>query len=135
MTHDEARDEMLAIIKLMGANENVPITYTDVPAQVPNNDTVWARVTVRHATGTQGSLTGGLGTTLYDRGGTLWVQVYAPRGDGSVAGYGKAEAFQNAIQDWKGAVWFRNVRVEEAGADGAYERVDVKADFEYQDVR
>lgn len=32
------------------------------------------------------------------------------------------------------AVWFRNVVLVEMGGDGAFSRVDVKANFQYDDI-
>lgn len=109
--------------------------YTDVPGDPPTSDVVWARVNVLHNIGRQGSLTGGLGTVMYDRLGTLWVQVFSPAGDGGKAGYDAAQLLVNAYQAARGSVWYRNIRMNEMGADGAFQRFDVKADFEYTDVR
>lgn len=136
MTFDEARDAMLGVFKAAWDATGFKVTYTDVPAQVPADNKVWARVVVRHALGDQASLTGGLGTTMYDRKGTLWIQVFAPPGDGSVAGYAASQLLVNAYQAAKFPVlWFRKVRMTEAGRDGGFERFDVKSDFEYHDVR
>lgn len=136
MTHNEARDAMLGVFLAVWTPLGFAATYTDVPAVPPGTQKVWARVTVRHApTGGLRSLTGGLGTAMYERKGTLWIAVFAPPGDGSVAGYDAAQAVENAYQSARLSVWFRNVRMEEMGNDKGYERFDVKCDFEYTDVR
>jgi hypothetical protein len=135
VTTDEARDVMLGIIQTVATAQSVTLTFTDVPAKVPSANLVWGRVVLRHATGGQGSLTGGLGTTLYKAGGVLWLQLFAPVGDGSTAGYQKAQYFLNAIRLYRGDVWFRNMRVMERGKDGGFERIDVLTDFEYTDTQ
>lgn len=134
MTFDEARDAMLAVFRSAWTAPRVAV-YTDVPGDVPAGNVVWARPVIRTATGRQGSLTGGLGTVRWERRGVLWIQVFAPVGDGGTAGYAAAQDLVNAYQSERGSVWYRNIRMNEMGADGAFERFDVKADFEYGDVR
>lgn len=140
MTADQARDSMLTVFKaawdLLGSPAgSFPAIYSDVPGSVPTTETVWARVTVRHAVSRTRSLSGGLGTQRYENTGTLWVQVFAPVGDGSSAGYAASQAVVNAYRDANTSVLYRNVTMTELGNEGAFERFDVKADFEYDDVR
>jgi len=133
VTFDEARDAMLAAFK--AAWDPRVALYADVPGEPPTDSVVWARVKVLHAVGRQGSLTGGLGTVKYERQGILWIQVFSPVGDGNKAGYDAAQCLVNAYQAARGSIWYRNIRMDEMGTDGAFERFDVKADFEYTDVR
>lgn len=135
MTFDEARDAMQAIVKVVGDAQSVILRYPDVPGDPPTTSVVWARVNVLHATGRQGSLTGAHGTVRYQRQGTLWIQLFAPPGDGNAAGYSKSQEFVNALQAYRGDIWFRNVLMSEAGADGTWQRFDIKATFQYDDVR
>jgi hypothetical protein len=140
---EQAKDVMLAVFKdawdalrtatpALGYGE----TYEDVPGSMPTAATaLWARVTVRHATGRQSSLTGGLGTQRYTNKGFVWVQVFAPMGDGSTAGYVASQAVVDAYRDANTSVLFRNVRLNEQGGDGSFTKFDVIADFEYDDVR
>lgn len=136
----EARDVMLTVFKTVWDTLGTPAgslvaIYADVPGAKPASEKLYARVTIRHAIGKQSSLSGLTGTKLYDNKGILWVQVYAPIGDGSVAGYAASQSVVNAFREAKTAVIFRNVRMNEAGTSGAFERFDVKIDFEYEDVR
>ena len=134
MTFDEACDTMQTVFKTVW-DPRVAV-YPDVPGSVPPQDAVlWARVNIKHAVGRQGSLTGGLGTTVWERRGTLWIEVYAPVGDGLKAGRDAAQEIVNAYQAERSGIWYRNIRMVEMGTDGAFERFDVKADFEYRDVR
>lgn len=136
MTFDEARDIMLAVFKAAWDPTGNPVFWTDVPGKKPPSERVWARVTIRHATGHQGSLKGAAGTQRWNRTGTIFVQVFAPVGDGSTAGYTAAQIVVNAYQAARNPdVWFRNVRMNEVGASGAFEQFNVLVDFSYDDVR
>lgn len=135
MTTDEARDVIFAVFKAAWDGTGFPATYSDVPGSVPASETVWARVTLRHTSRRQSSLLGGLGVKRYTARGFVWVQIFAPVGDGSVAGYTAAQTVLNAFTDASTAVLFRDVVATEAGNEGAFERFDVKAFFEYDDVR
>lgn len=137
LTAAQARDLILGVFKSAWDLTGFPATYTDVAGSVPNSETVWARVTIRHSTGKQSSLIGGLGVsgvTRYTNRGFVWVQVFAPAGDGSVAGYGASQAVLSAYRKASNEVLFRDVALNEAGTDGAFERFDVKAFFEYDTV-
>lgn len=129
MTADEARDEVYAIFKAVSDTTGLEVAYDDSPAR--DNSDGWARVTLRHATGRQSSLSGAMGTRRFTRTGTLWVQVFAPVGDGNATALSLAETVVNAYQAASGTVWYRNVRMREQGSDGAFARVDVLADFTY----
>jgi hypothetical protein len=74
VTFDEACDVMQAVFKAVW-DPRVAV-YPDVPGSVPPTDAVlWARVKIKHVTGRQGSLSGGLGTTVWERTGFIWVEV------------------------------------------------------------
>jgi hypothetical protein len=135
MTADEARDEMLAVFKAAWDTTTAAgnVTYSDKPANVPN--AAWARVTVRHANGRQSSLAGAMGPKRYTQTGTLWVQVFAPVGDGMVTAYALAQTVVNAYRTARGTVWYRNPRMQEVGSSGAFEQINVLTDFTYDDTR
>lgn len=135
MTADQARDTILGVFKAAWDVLGFPATYTDVPGSTPTTETTWARVTLRHVTGAQSSLIGGLGVKRYTNKGFVWVQVFSPIGDGSVASYAASQSVVNAFRAANTAVLFRDVVAIEAGTEGAFERIDVKAFFEYDDVR
>ncbi len=136
MNTEQARDTILGIFKAAWDPTGYPVFWTDVPGEKPASETVWARVTIRHATGRQSSLSGAAGTKRFESTGTLFVQVFAPIGDGSAAGYSAALLARDAYRDAQDPdVWFRNVRMNEAGASGAFEQFNVLADFSYDEVR
>lgn len=133
MTPEQARDAILGVF--LAAWSPRVVVYTSVPADVPTTQIVWARPAVKTMTGRQSALTGGLGQNQYTNFGLVWVQVFAPIGDGGLAAIQSAKVILDAYRDARLGVWFRNVRQNEMGQDGAFERVDVKADFEYYEVR
>lgn len=133
----DAKDFMLGVFKTVwDAYPGVPaVEYTDLPGAPPTVDKLWARVTVKHATGAQTSL-GGVGSRRFTATGFVWVQVFAPAGDGSTGALTAAQAIVNAYRTARDTnVWFRNVMLVDMGGDGAFSRVDVKANFQYDDVR
>lgn len=137
MTAQEAIDTMLGIVNTWASDAGYPVGYEDVPnAQPlpPTSEQVWARAIVRHATSDAGSLTGAEGAIRYQTNGFVWVQIFAPKGDGGLAGRAAAQLLLSAFRAARMAVWFRNVRMNELGSDGAWTRYDVKADFEYDTV-
>lgn len=137
LTVPQARDVMLGVFKTAWDTTGFPAVYAWVPGQVPATETVWARVTIRHSTGRQSSLTGAIGTTRYTNRGLIWVQIFSPLGDGGLAGYAAAQTMLRAYRDANTSVLFRNVRLNEADydeEDGAFQRFDVKIDFEFDDV-
>lgn len=135
MTFEEARDEMFATFLNAWKGKGFPVVWTDVPADVPSSETVWARVVLRHANGGQGSLSGDTGVKRWRREGTLFVQVFSPIGDGSSAGYNAAQTVVHAFQAARDCVWYRNIRMNEIGANGAFEQINVLVDFTYDEVR
>lgn len=132
----QAKDLMLGVFKTVwDAYPGSPVAeYTDIPGGPPTVDKLWARATVKHATGAQTSL-GGLGGRRFTASGIVWVQVFAPAGDGSTGALTAAQAIVDAYRTARLDVWFRNVGLVEMGGDGAFSRVDVKGEFYYDDVR
>lgn len=108
--------------------------YPDIPGEPPPVDKLWARATVQHSTGAQSSLASDTGTRRFTAKGFVWVQVFAPAGDGSTGALTAAQAIVNAYRVARLAVLFRDVGLIDMGGDGAFSRVDVKANFEYDDI-
>ena len=138
MTADEARDAILAVFKAAWDTTSVPanVVYSDKAGGEPFGASAWARVVLRHATGRQSSLSDAVGQRRWTSVGTLWVQVFAPVGDGMVTAYGLATVVLNAYRAAPpGAVWYRNPRLQETGSSGNFEQVNILVDFSYDDVR
>lgn len=136
-TFDEARDIICGVFK--DAWDVYPGTppaiYTDIPGDTPSAP-LWARVILRHATGRQSSLSGAInGCQRFTNRGTVFIQVFAEVGNGSVDAYDAAQAIATAFRKAQTGVWFRNVRINEVGADGNFVQHNVLSDFSYDDVR
>jgi len=137
MNYLDARDFMFGVFKAAwDTTGGLPAAYDDLPASKPDGQSPWARVSIVHATGGQASLSNEFGVRRWDRTGVLSVQVFAPTGDGIKTCYTLATLVANAFESSQGSdVWFRNVRLNEAGVDGAFYQINMLADFSYDDVR
>lgn len=134
MTPDQARDEMLAVFKAAWDTTGYVAVYSDVPGSVPSAEDPWARATIRHSTGGQSGF-GGSAVRKFTQAGTLIVQVFAPVGDGLSKAYELAQLLLLAYSQSQGTVWYRRMRIQEAGNDGAFEQINVLIDFTYDDQR
>lgn len=136
MTFEEASDVILAVFKTAWDPLGYPAVYEGISSEVPSAQTIWARPTIRHAIGFAASLRGCDGTKRNAQEGTVFIQVFAPVGSGIVTAYNAAQYVWNAYVDSNHPnVWFRNVRINEMGRDGAFQEVQVHADFTYDIVR
>lgn len=134
---EQAIDIILGIFKAAWDPLAFPAVYDDLPDNKPTSETVWARATIRHADGRQASLSGAHATRRYKAVGTVFVQVFAPVGDGSTACYEAAKVVLDAYRDARNPdVWFRDVRLKEIGnGKGAFTQINVEATFSYDEVR
>lgn len=136
MTPQEAVDAIGKVFKDAWDTTGGTAVYDDLPGSIPSDDvTLWARLTIRHATGGQASLAGDAGKRRWRKEGIASIQVFAPMGDGGQASRNAAAAVVNAFQDAKLDVWFRNTRMTEVGASGAFFQTNVFTTFSYDEVR
>lgn len=134
MTYEEARDNIYSIFHAVWDSE-WPVVWGDLPATVPSEETPWARVVLKHTNGHQTTLAGESGTRRFGRFGILAVKIFVPVGGGQTKAYQLAQMVSNAYEDARLDVWFRNTRIREQGASGAFEQVDVLTDFSFDEVR
>ena len=130
ITVEEARDLMLG-----HAVASVPVSYTmvfrDVPPSLLTGSQPWARATVKHAGGGQQGF--GDGKRKFVRFGTLAVEIFTPRGDGNTEADTIAQGVLVHLEGVRSSqVWYRNIRLADSGADGAFDKASVYADFEYE---
>ena len=135
MTPQEAVDAIGTVFKDAWDTTGGTAVYDDLPGNVPNAETLWARLTVRHGPGGQASLAGDTGLRRWNAEGIVSVQVFAPMGDGAQAARNAAHVVMNAFRDAKLPVWFRNARMNEVGASGAFFQINVLTTFSYDEVR
>lgn len=149
LSQTQARNQISVLVKAatdaiaafgVNPNESENVIWDDTRRDIPgeeNPPATWARVTVRHLTSEQASLSDEAGVRRYTRRGQVTVQIFTPQGDGLVA----ADTIASAIQDaflgvsTPNGVWFRSVRTNEVGIDGPWFQTNVLAEFQYDEVR
>lgn len=134
MTVTEARDYINGIFYAVWGTRN-PIVWGDLPATPPSEEIPWAKVRLQHSGGGQSSLAGDNGTRKFSRYGIVTISIFVPVGGGQTEAYQLAQKVANAFEDARLDVWFRNTRIREKGASGAFEQIDVLTDFHYDEVR
>jgi hypothetical protein len=97
----------------------------------------WVRITVRHNTGRQGALGTTGGKRCFDREGVVFVEIFSPFGTGLSIGDDLYKVAADALEgrETTSGIWFRNVRLNEVGQDGAWFKSNVLADFIYREVK
>ena len=130
----DARDEMLAIFKSVWDTAGYVAEWPDLPFTIPTSGP-WARITVKHGTGGQASLSDENGQRRWNRNGTLFIQIFTEVGNGDVTALGLVQSVMDAYQSAKGTVWYRNIRFQEIGTDGSFEQTNVLVDFQYDDIQ
>lgn len=113
------------------------IFYDDKQFDLPDGDTTWAFVMVRHDGSEQATL-GEVGGRRFRRRGRVVVQVRTPTGLGLSTNdvYSKValDAFEG-VETAPDQVIFRNARLQEEGTDGAWFLTNVISEFEYDEVK
>lgn len=150
-TRIEARDYVYSIVETWAASADVvtaagaalEVKSDDRPEDIRDNENdisknvkPWARVVMRHEFGGQSSLGDASTGARYERLGTVFLQIFTPRGQGlrisdQLVILAK-KAFDLAPP---GGVAFRNVRDREVGPDGSFFQVLVLASFMYDEVQ
>jgi hypothetical protein len=144
LTFAEARDEIHTLFKTawdLGAETaGQAVLYADSKTQVPKTDDtdsnpdLWARITVQHTGGNQGTLGG---NKCFNRFGLVTVQVFTPSGTGLSLGDNVYKIVVDAYEGktTPGGVWFRNVSVNEIGPEGEWYQTNIIAEFEYEEQK
>ncbi len=137
-TYNEGNIDILTLFKTAWDTTGFTALYPNVPGEPPKAQVPWARVTLQHTGGGQGSLSGALGTKKWDRNGVLIVQVFVPNGEGLSQAYSLAkivtDAYEGVSSPLRG-VWFRNARINEVGPDGEWFQVNALVDFMYDEIK
>jgi len=135
VTEQDAVDQMLALFHTMWSQLGHPAHYPNTKFELPDESRTWARIVVQHAVARQSSLTGGLGKSKYKSAGTLFIQLFTPVNVG--ADYALCNqvtsVYVKAVTE--GCIWFKNVRINEIGQDGAFYQTNVVVDFSYEMVK
>lgn len=146
-TFTEARDEILGLLKTawdagtpaLNSGQVVRMEWPGVvQPTAPPADAPYARPAIRHGRGAQRTL-GTVGNRRFTRIGLVTVQVFAPISRGG--GLSLAESLGIIARDaFEGVgtasgIWFRNVRIQEIGADDIWQQFNVIAEFEYDEIK
>jgi hypothetical protein len=131
----EAVDQIFAVVNAAWGDAG-PVQWPNMANFDTPSSGAWLRVTLRHQTGGQVSLSDAVGAKRWQRIGTLWMQVFTDRGDGGVANYALCEQLMRAYEGTatEGGVWFRNTRLNEIGVDGAFWLNNVLTQFQYDEI-
>lgn len=132
LTYAQAVDDMLTMLKTAWDPTGHELFYDNVREQREDDTSPWAMVMVRHATGGQDTL-GAVGGRMFSRIGIMIVTINTPSGSGLSSAYSLAKVVADAFEGTSSpnGVWFRNVRINESGRDGAFYQTNVVIDFEY----
>jgi len=136
LTYEQAYDEMLTLLK----DAWDPTTYTMHWEGLDEDRDAgldpWATVMVRHATGNQATL-GGKGQRQFLRRGIVIIDLNTPSTSGLSQAYQLAKVVADAYEGVSSpnGVWFRNVRINENGRNGTFNRLSVVIDFEYYEIK
>jgi len=97
------------------------------------NPRTWIYATVQHYTGRQTTI--GNGLRRFERTGAFRAEIYTARGTGLSLSDAACKVVADAFEGQKSpsGIWFRNVRMDEIGPDGVWFRVDVIAEFRYDE--
>lgn len=138
-TLTQARDDLLsAVSTAWGATG--PVDYEDQPntVQIPPDGAIpWIRVTIRHTTGRQATLSNAIGARRFRRFGVILVQVFSPLGSSMRDPETHTNLIVNALEGitTENGVITRNVRINEIGSEGIWFQTNVVADFEYDQIK
>lgn len=146
LTSPEALDEILTVLKdawdASEVSQDYDIIYPNIGADVPGDAAgppaspePYAKVRFRHNLGHEAI---SAPPRAYTREGTLVVEIRVPPGVGLSPAYALCKVVEDAFEGTRsspGGVWFRRVRKQEFGSDGASYRVDVLVEFTYDELK
>lgn len=141
-TPETATDAIMDLFKATweadGLTTGIDVEYWTHPQDPPAaadtdlNPVTWIKVGVRHVDGQDTAL----GRRKITRLGNVTCQIFEPYGKGGSLSQRLAKVAERAFRGKETAngVWFRRVRTVEYGRDGIWQRTDVLAEFQYDDV-
>lgn len=136
LTFEQAVDDMQAMVLATWTPTGHKLFWESVEDSREIDDTAWAVSTIRHVAGRQKTL-GGVGNRAFQRTGIIFLQIFTRVGNGLHESYQLAKVMSDAFEGKSSlnGVWFRNVRINEAGKDGAFSQSNVTVEFQYNEVK
>ena len=141
LTEEQTRTEIITLVRtaweLGPPTDTIPLAYEGVKFDKPTGADAngkalpWARVSVRIFGGSDSTL----GGTRYGYSGMVTVEVYTADGDGYEAGGAAARIPHLALRGKQtpGGAWFFDVSTTGKGTDGPWLRMEVTANFRFED--
>jgi hypothetical protein len=140
-TVQNARDEIYALIQAawVASGTSAFLVFDDMKGLTPDNQNPWARASVRHTSGGEISISGGVGKRRYNRTGTLYVNLFAQPGDGLRALDPLVKIVLDAYEGktTPSGVWFTKAQVRELGLlpSPGYYQLNVLVNFSYDEIK
>ena len=136
ITFEQAVDDMQAMVLAAWTPTGHQIFWEAVQGDREVDDTAWAVSTIRHVAGRQQTL-GGIGNRAFERNGVIFLQSVTRVGNGLQESYQLAKVMADGFEGKSSpnGVWFRNIRINEAGKDGAFTQTNVTIEFQYNEVK
>lgn len=136
-TYAQARDDIFGQVYGAWTPTGWTMFFPDKEESEKPTTEPWARVSLRHSTGSQATLANHDSVRRYRRTGNVFVQVFTPTGEGLSRNYDLCKIVADALegQSTPRGVWFRNVRLNEIGPTDAWFQVNVEAEFEYDEIK
>lgn len=136
MSPEQAYDELLSMFKTGWEVTGHAAHFEGLDLEKSVGQDPYARVWIRHSGGGQVSM-GGVGNRMFERRGSIQIEIASPTGNGLSESYQLAKVAADVFEGKSspGGIWFRNVRWRERGESGGFNHVLVTADFIYNDVK
>lgn len=146
ITQAQARNEIFALFKAAWDSGTPVITsyipkieYQGVqPASIPDTTKHWCRISIQNVSEGQASLSNSVGKQKFTAYGLIFVQIFSPRSEnnGFQKGLLLGQVGKKAFRGKKtvGGIWFRNVRLAELDPEDSFHRLNVIAEYEYDEL-
>lgn len=125
------------VSSLVGYVPDVRWPFVEEPEK-PEASKYWARVSIQTVFEEQTALAGSDSKRRYTASGLVFVQLFCPksRSDAGEIGRKLAEIARNSFRgkSTPGNVWFRNARINELSPENLFYRLNVVAEFEYDEI-
>lgn len=130
MTFTEARD-IMSLHAIDALPVDFSIAFPDKPYDVPTS--AWARLTIRRAGRSQRGFSDS--KKKYVAFGIFSLEIFTRPGDGLTQNDALSDAAVVYLESLAGSspITYRNIRAVDIGADGGFTKVNIYADFEYED--
>lgn len=149
LTYDEAIDEIYGLLYAAWQSSTASIAGY-VPAirwagkeepEKPDGSLFWARCSASNVVEPQTSLSNCVeqpGNSRYTPVGVVIVQLFCPKSDATAMEKGRllAQVARNAFRGktTPGKVWFRNARIHEIEPEDLFYRLNIIAEYEYDEI-